>query len=209
MESDLIKFIVEAGFDSETSILLIDQNSIVEIESYINSNKDILKNSIYESFTDENKTFKFKPGHKAAILSVPNKIKKIKPHSVLEAGLEENSEDEDDILKQAIINKIAKFVSKLPLDVCLDETCVSDLHKEESGKIKCKFECPICARKLSCEYKKYWIVSNLERHLKNHLKDVEFIEFEEENQEKNRQHQNHAIDFIEQNALELSNVLSD
>lgn len=69
--SDLKYILDGCGFDTELSLLAIDDNVIIDIENHVNMDREILKNTSYENVYH----FKFKPGHKVFLLKLPNQIK--------------------------------------------------------------------------------------------------------------------------------------
>lgn len=75
VHSFLLKIILELGFYWKSSILEINSERIKEIENYVNENKKLLEGTIYSDIISSVKIFKFKPGHKAAILSLKKVFK--------------------------------------------------------------------------------------------------------------------------------------
>ena len=76
LQEDLHIIITNTGFDSEASILGINKNIISEIEEFLNQNKEILKETSYSDCYEHGKIFKFKPGHKSVLLSLPSALDK-------------------------------------------------------------------------------------------------------------------------------------
>lgn len=191
LQSELYKIVVECGYNTKSAILLISLESIKEIEAYINENKDILKDTIYEPFILNGKIFKLKPGHKSVILNLPellrSKEQTSKPKKKSSIQREKNNNVDDEIrdssdeieekLKCALIKKLENFSSKFDFCLTFDIACIS-YFETTSDKISCKFECPICNTKIKCEYRSYWLVSNLENHLKKHYR-IEVLEVED------------------------------
>lgn len=63
---DIARILEESGFDTKTSLLNIDANTIIEIEEFVNKNRQILAKTSF----DFSQTFRFKPGHKKFILNL-------------------------------------------------------------------------------------------------------------------------------------------
>lgn len=70
--SDVKVILMRSGFDTKTALLCLNEESIIEIEQFVDENRDVLKGTTYENITNE---FKFKPGHKIFILRLPDKLK--------------------------------------------------------------------------------------------------------------------------------------
>lgn len=170
----LDKIIIEAGFDAESAIATIDLNSIINIQDHINENKIILKDTVYESVLENDLQFKLKPGHKSIILDLPKLLKEFEakkrsaPNPQISNEEEEEKQREIESLKKQLINKLNGFARKCMFDITFEETSIFDF-REEKAVYKCRFECPICMKKIRCEYKRYWFVSNFQKHIKNHL----------------------------------------
>lgn len=185
LPGNLEKILIASGYETESALLDIGKSSIQEIETYINENKHFLQNTAYEFCFRDNTVFKLKPGHKSNILSIPNLIRgknknKKQPNfenkengNANENGIVEEKNEND--LKVAIINKIVKFANDRSFLLTLDTSDIIDFEKIDN-KFKCSVRCPVCSKQIRCEYKSYWIVSNLQKHLKNHFRlDVETI----------------------------------
>lgn len=69
--SDIKQILEGCAFDTELSLLAINNEVIMNIEEHVNSEREILKNTLYENIN----SFKFKPGHKLFLLQLPNQIK--------------------------------------------------------------------------------------------------------------------------------------
>ena len=68
---DILKILIECGFDCEISLSSITCSTIDEIEQYVNDNIEVLKNTQYEGVS----RFKLKPSHKSFLLNLPNRLK--------------------------------------------------------------------------------------------------------------------------------------
>lgn len=78
LESDvpdfLLNILLETGFDTQASLELLTNESIKEIEEYVNQNRNLTINTIYE----QKEQFKLLPGHRALMLSFPRRIQLFK-----------------------------------------------------------------------------------------------------------------------------------
>lgn len=63
LASDLIKILVDSGFDSDSSISQLNSECIIDNENYINSNKNILIDTEHNNFVLEEKVFKNRKCH--------------------------------------------------------------------------------------------------------------------------------------------------
>lgn len=170
--------LLNAGYDSTIVLSIITEKDIEIIENFVNSDFSVLNNSSYNSSKD-NFCFKFKPGHKQLILNLPNLVNEcIKNKKVLSVN-EQNkksfihlSKDEDQ-LKQELVSKVSNYFEKRSLSVQLDAENIFEFHQNEK-KFRCKFLCPLCDVKIGCEFITYWVISNLQNHIKSHLKKNNF-----------------------------------
>lgn len=72
----LDKIIESAGFNTETSIYGLNSEEIKNIETYVNENKAILKNTGYEQLVNQSDAnFKFKPGHANFLKGLPESLR--------------------------------------------------------------------------------------------------------------------------------------
>lgn len=170
----LDKIIVESGFDSELALTTIDHSSIKSIEDYVNDNRVILVDTVYEHSIENNLDFKLKPGHKAIILGLPKALQNYELKNKKKRATK-NVDEEN--LKQFLLKKITNFATKCSFDLQFDLNLISEFCQVNEAH-KCRFKCPVCPTKIRCEYKKYWLISNLEKHIKNHYRNVELIEIE-------------------------------
>lgn len=75
-------FILAAGYDSERAFLNLNKESILDIEEFIDENKDILQGTVYENSVQSK--FKFKPGHKAFLLGISKALENFNKKSQCE-----------------------------------------------------------------------------------------------------------------------------
>lgn len=167
------KFIKEilnfCGYDNEHSIVLLNEGSIIEIEEKVNSNKWLLKHTVYE----RNDTFKFLIGHKALVLKLPETINKFTKTIIEEKKKQkeskennlENSTDEDEFAK-LLVDKINNFLKgrKLSIEAKI-ENIITISKSQKWAKVKCMY----CEHSVKCSFDSVWRTSNLLRHLHTHF----------------------------------------
>lgn len=212
LPKDLQKIIEEAGFDSESSILLLDSQTIKEIELYANENKHILEGTAYSDFIRNGKVFKFKPGHKATILNLPKLFQNKTKEKKRKAG-NENKVESEQILKEKLLKKLVRFAEKLGVQVNFDEENISEFHTED-GKTKCGIACPFCDTKMKCDHRTYWNISNFEKHFKRHLiyeekeeEQIEVVEILTQNTTQNIIP--NPISYCKNKSVELSKIINE
>lgn len=185
--SDLEKILLNTGFDSETAILEINRDTIKDIESFVNENKQILEQTSYSSLLNDSIDFKLKPGHKAFLLRLPqslrkynDNIKKKQSNNLNEIEVEEIEREEGEEgkeenkvkeLKEKLIKKLINFAEKNSFGLVLDESFIQN-YRCENNQTKCQIKCSICNALFTCYHTSYWNVSNLEKHIKRHFKNT-------------------------------------
>lgn len=70
---DIINILMKSDFDSKSSLLGLNSESIKEVEQYANKNRTVIENTSYQNM----KKFSFKPGHKCTIIDLPNQVKRL------------------------------------------------------------------------------------------------------------------------------------
>lgn len=166
----------DAAYDSFSSLAGLDANKMKELEEFVTANKELVNklkccNSTYYKGLND---FKFLPGHKTVILSLPGDIKELEAKkSNSKKTKKKFSSDED--AKMMLIKNLRAVSAKsgitLPQNV-LTEVNLIDFERgsEESNFIyKCRFSCPFCNKTFGVIYKKFWMSSNATKHLKTHL----------------------------------------
>lgn len=101
---DIKQILEQSGYETESSLLCINNENIADIETFANENRAILQNTSYEN---TNK-FKFKPGHKLIILQLPNQIKLLR-ESQSKNSLQSNKNNFSQILKTFIETAESNF----------------------------------------------------------------------------------------------------
>lgn len=70
---DIVRILEACSFDTEDSLLSINEEILAEIEQYANEDRTVLNNTSYEQVNN----FKFKPGHKVFIMNLPRRIRQL------------------------------------------------------------------------------------------------------------------------------------
>lgn len=73
----IILILRKSGYDSALAIESLNDNEIIELETYVNGREDViaaLKNTVYEKVIP----FKFLPGHKALFAALRKKLMNLK-----------------------------------------------------------------------------------------------------------------------------------
>lgn len=205
----IYKLLCDCGFDNKTSIRLINGQTVKLLESYVNKNRNILKNSTY----DRNKEFEFSIGHKLLILNLPSYLNQLEKTKI--ENKQNNSLNNEQECKKAIVNKLQNYVQKYHFNVIVSEENIINFQKTSSCGYKCHVKCAICENLCSCLYKKNWNTSNFTNHLKLHFplvlnqkEEIVFVAVAEENSiEKAASNVNQSIQRINNSDLkDLLNV---
>lgn len=190
LPSFLVEILKSTGYDSSIAIELLDSEKISEIETFIETNygcaHSLLKNTVYEN----SEKFKFLPGHRVLLLGLKTYADKylnsgLKKKKVNTSGenrelasireeIEIPSDDELDVLKSCLVQKIVKFCKKKHIDTeNLSNSCVGAaleiiVNKNNVPVYKTVFSCPFCEVKVPCLHNLYWQIANLQKHMQTH-----------------------------------------
>lgn len=157
---DFIKeILIQSGYDCESALLTLNEQSFPNIEKEVNKNKNVLKGTVYEEKLNDNFTFLI--GHKAIILSIPETLKKIKNKNKTKT---KNPEQ----LKSELINKIEKYIKNKKLNCVFSDQKIKKLSVGENST-KCLVECTFCTTRTPCTFKTHWEISNFTKHLRGHI----------------------------------------
>lgn len=188
-----------SGYDCLYSISHINEEDIHLIEEYITNNPTPIIGTEYcpniEEITEDFQ-FKLKPGHKKFLLSLVNviddikKLKREKKKKTIEVDLNNKSPPNVKDLSKKVFDKLTKFCVSLSPSIVFDESCVTRFRRE-NNKTTCSIICTICKKPIICDYTSYWNISNLQAHLKNHVKKSHVPQ----NSEVNSLHQSNAIEL--------------
>lgn len=206
LSQGLEKIIFESGFDSEYALTTLNPETIKTIEEFINENKNVLKGTVYESVIESNSVFKLKPGHKAAILSLPKAL------TDYEAKINKNFvSSTEEKLKQSLLKKITKFARKCSFEINFGVSSIFEFQ-QRNEVYKCRLKCPLCNILIRCEHKKYWLVSNFEKHLKNHfVRDIQSVDIDLHTEEVHETTSNpiHILSYVDSQMDALDNILRE
>lgn len=201
LPSLIVQILNKTGYDTPFSIELLDQEKIKGIEQIINKRFDsissIFKDTEYENSDTKVDTFEFLPGHITLLLGIGVYVKKYLGQSFenkkskrfgklstipedLETETELYSEEEREQLKKSLVKKVLNFSKKFNLSVeNISHNSIKgnlEVILKKNGVIvyKCTFCCSIdsCEVSIPCIFNKYWLISNLERHIKTHIVDT-------------------------------------
>lgn len=201
----LDNIIYEAGYDAESALATINSATITNIEEHVNENKQVLKDTVYEDLLLNDLPFKLKPGHKAIILNLPKLLEQNESKKLTGLVPAPSNPSRDQILKDSLVKKIKKFAIKCSFELDCDETSILEF-RQENAVHKCRFACPLCSKKINCEHKSYWLISNLEKHLKIHFtRDIQFETVDIDSSDILAPTENVAAGQME----ELNNILSE
>lgn len=183
-----IKAILEdTGYTTKLSLSKLQAETIKSIEDFVTSNKRVLKqltcchSNVYKKLDH----FRFLPGHKSIILSLPNQIEELqmckglktnkRANKKTKKGTKQRSRYSDDELKQKLVNLLVAASRRGQFQ--LPEGTISDANiiefkrypKTDENVCECKFSCPFCPKNVKVVFKTFWMSSNATKHLKCHI----------------------------------------
>lgn len=189
----IVSLLMKAGYNSSHSLKSLDENKIDSIEKFFDENKQILNevggrhNQTYKNL----KKFKFLPGHRDMILSIPELLPDIeaamqRAHSKTKAKtankcLTKKHAESEIALKQQLFNGLKNAARKHKFEMfanILSDSNFVDFEKI-NGQCQCGkecnaiykycFVCPVCPKRYILQYKRYWMSSNATKHIKYHI----------------------------------------
>lgn len=189
----VIKDILQLCTIDQSTISENNDKVITDIETEVNKNKWVLRNSNYANVYEENEDFRFLFGHRLLLLSLPQKYKtfcenrkkekkskklralKLKCQLLSQSSAELCDEvNESETLdpqgvKQLLLNRLNNYAhNKLADKYKITELDVKKF-KLKGVEGHCKVECPYCKKEQSCTFNSRWIISNFNKHVKSHL----------------------------------------
>lgn len=181
---ECLKFLLTAtGFDSLLSLSQIDNETIRELEGYLNRNRkhfDSLQCCFAEEYRGQ-ATFEFLPGHKSILLGIPQRIvemntaqnnkTKRKPAEQTPTKNRKTEAEAKSCLVQNLITFLEKNGVQLPFNPIADSNLRDFCSGSEEAEYvyKCNFSCPFCEKLIPVRFKTFWTSSNVTVHLKKHL----------------------------------------
>lgn len=189
----VIKVVFEkCGVDTLTAVESLNNENIKEMENNINSD-DALLDAVKQcpGYTDQK--FAFLIGHKILMKEVARKMSEIRNQGGLSrykkgqcdrTNVEDNGnlDEQKEEIQNSLVQKVQNFCDTKDID--MEEASISKRSIKNfimtTGKgfieAKCSMECPICGKFISVLFKKYWYISNLERHIKFHVNTSLIVE---------------------------------
>lgn len=159
---------IKSGYNHEFALETFKDDDIKKVEKFINQNKHFLKKTVYENIPE----FEFLPGHRAVLLDIPNKIKQYNK-SKEEKAEEKKKQAEEEIavktaeLKKSLVKKVKNYTDKIEFETKVDETNIIE-STQVGTLLQCRLKCSDCEKTFLCSFRKYWCISNFEKHLKEH-----------------------------------------
>lgn len=101
----LKKILIASGYDNDFAFINLKKENITEIEEFVNSNKEILKNTKYQNCETLGETFHFNIADTNSILSLPKLW--------IEVNTETNSKKEED--SSNIISEFDTTIAKISI----------------------------------------------------------------------------------------------
>lgn len=110
----------------------INEQSIKEIENYVNKNQNILKNTIFEASYEDTAPFEFRPGDRTLLLSLPSSIRAYKETKkstkrVFKLNPKQKNEAE---LKIELLKKLMNYSKSEKYDIHLKNEEILEFVKE-------------------------------------------------------------------------------
>lgn len=163
----LINILLNCGFDSKVSLLNINAEVVKQIEDYVNKNRYLLKNTVYE----ENEPFEFLIGHKVLITSIPENIKNFDAQKEKKKKEKKTINIDQDKLEIDLLTKLNNYAKSTKSNFTVSKESVVEFNKTDFG-IKCRIICPLCSKAVACEHKNHWRVSNFTNHIRSNHKEI-------------------------------------
>lgn len=169
-----------AAYDKLNSLKAIDTTKLEDIEAYLLEHRSSWINDLSccksEDYKKQTK-FHFLPGHKSIVLTIPEQIKQMR--GVKESEFVSTKKNHAaDGLTTKLISNLMTYMKKnnfaLP-DGLMSSKNIRDFERGaevDDFVCECRFVCPFCPKNFPITYRKFWMSSNLTKHLKNHI-DIE------------------------------------
>lgn len=170
-------FLQDAAYDSKPSLMLLDIQQVAEIETHLADNgADIIAsldccNSV--SYRNQ-KHFRFLPGHRSLILSIPDEIREMdtvakkKRRLMMEFKKLLTSSELKCLLLTRLNQNAVKFGFECDswTSSKLNDVMTIIINNQLTGK--CSVQCFLCNVTIGTLYKGFWNTSNIMRHIKTH-----------------------------------------
>lgn len=175
-----IKDVLKAtAFDTLAALRVLGKNSIEQIESAVNANKTLVKDTVYvdDQGNFKNSPFKFLPGHEALLLSISVDIEKFLQKKSAKKSEKQKPPIKD--LKSQLMNKVNKYLKIRKIDLKIEfgdlTNFTSIVRPNGNSRITCLARCPNCSNKLKCVYYSSWKNSNYCVHLLQCVKNKTIV----------------------------------
>lgn len=156
--------------DNEISLEQINEDRLREVEIFVEKNKNLNKNSVYENKPGE---IKFLLGHRVLILGIPNSLKESRAKKLSEKQKQQFS-DQKENLGQILLEKVQTYCEKNHLSIDIDSKNIGNITIFNNTH-KCHFTCPRCLKPILTTYSTYWKTSNINKHLRGHFFELPII----------------------------------
>lgn len=170
------KILIHTGFENGASLQNITRLAIEDIESYVNTHRELLQDldCCFSETYGNMIRFEFMPGHIAIINSIPALISTMN-------GKPKKKKSEQFVKNQLInllrktLSVAAKIHNRTNVDVWMinDENLYEfELNGDETtsdSEYKCRFMCPYCDKTFGLTYNRFWRSSKVTKHLKVHI----------------------------------------
>lgn len=173
-----IKDVLKAtAFDTVAALRVLGKNSIEQIESAVNANKTLVKDTVYvdDQGNFKNSPFKFLPGHEALLLSISVDIQKFLQKKSAKKSEKPPIKD----LKSQLMNKVNNYlkIRKIDLKIAFGDLTnfTSIVGSNGNSRITCMASCPNCSIKVKCVYYSSWKNSNYCVHLLQCVKNKTIV----------------------------------
>lgn len=171
-----------AAYDSKSSCLELNEQTVYEAEQYINENE----RDTIDSLTCCNKEqyhrqpqFRFLPGHRSAILAIPDKIRQMESNNMKMQNKKRKpmvefkklltSTELKDLLLKRLKQSIAKIGYETDLLLLENLSDVQTIITANDLTAKCTVQCFECGAAHNLIYQGSWATSNIMRHFKKHM----------------------------------------
>lgn len=171
-----IKAILDyAAYNSASSLSVLNDQNVLEIENCINeSGRNVIESlkCCYASIYQQQTPFRFLPGHKSTVLSIPkyiSEMNELKKTSRLEFKKLLTPAELKAILLRKINQNIGNYNANIGVFSESGVTEVKVTISNNSMSAKCKVSCILCAATVPVVYSGSWKISNILRHVRQHL----------------------------------------
>lgn len=166
------------AINSIGSLSKLNKETILDIEKCINeSNKSVISglNCCHSETYQNQDTFRFLPGHKCLLLSIPailTELKDVKQNNN-KRSFEFKKLLTPTEMADLLVNKLNQHLQKCNVNVkrfqTKDVTDLKTVISNNAVNAKCKISCVQCSSQLPVSYNGCWATSNVLRHVKSHL----------------------------------------